>query len=111
MRDKNQPADPFESAMFAAELGDAPSIDLHGQSAHLALATMDTFLHQEMMRSTPAVRIIHGRGNGILRSAIRQQLTDLKRRDVIAAFRDTTNPAHAGAVVIVALHFIPRYGN
>jgi len=52
-----------------------PSIDLHGYSESNALITLELFLHHEYARRTPRVRVIHGKGNGILRDAVRRELT------------------------------------
>ena len=52
-----------------------PSIDLHGYSEVNALITLELFLHHEYARRTPRVRVIHGKGNGILRDAVRRELT------------------------------------
>jgi len=52
-----------------------PSIDLHGYSEANALITLELFLHHEYARRTPRVRVIHGKGNGILRDAVRRELT------------------------------------
>jgi len=51
-----------------------PSVDLHGYSAANALITLELFLHHEYARRTPRVRVIHGKGNGILRDAVRREL-------------------------------------
>jgi DNA-nicking Smr family endonuclease len=120
MREKPKPSTPketsverttaseFEAALFAAELGGAPEIDLHGQSTDLALSEMETFLHAHLMSGSEVVRIIHGRGEQILRNSIMKRLGELKKQELVAAFRDTTNPAQQGAVTLVALHRIPR---
>jgi DNA mismatch repair protein MutS2 len=52
-----------------------PSIDLHGYSEANALITLELFLHHEYARGTPRVRVIHGKGNGVLRDAVRRELT------------------------------------
>ena len=52
-----------------------PSIDLHGYSEANALITLELFLHHEYARRTPRVRVIHGKGNGVLRDAVRRELT------------------------------------
>ncbi len=51
-----------------------PSIDLHGYSEANALITLELFLHHEYARRTHRVRVIHGKGNGILRDAVRREL-------------------------------------
>lgn len=51
-----------------------PSIDLHGYSEANATITLELFLNHEYARHTPRVRVIHGKGNGILRDAVRREL-------------------------------------
>lgn len=93
---------PQEAAMFAAEIGEAPQIDLHGESADAALSQLDAFIHHELMRGSEAVKIIHGRGTGTLRAAI---LAWLQRHPtLIAAHRDASSPAQQGGMTVVALH-------
>lgn len=49
-------------------------IDLHGFTAEEALVTLELFLQQVYARRVTRVRIIHGKGNGILRAAVRREL-------------------------------------
>lgn len=99
----NEPrlTDPYESALFAAELGAAPEIDLHGETVDSALARVDAFLDHEFYAGTEAVKIIHGRGGGALRQAVRDYLK--KQTHLVAAFRDAQSPGQLGGVTLVAL--------
>lgn len=49
-------------------------IDLHGYSEDDALVTLELFLHHAFVRRAPRVRVIHGKGDGILRAAVRREL-------------------------------------
>jgi len=51
-----------------------PEIDLHGYSERDALVTLELFLHHAFTERILRVRIIHGKGNGILRAAVRREL-------------------------------------
>lgn len=102
----NVSVDPYETAMFAAELGDSPEIDLHGSEPMNAVRLAEGFIHSELMRHTDAVRIIHGRGEQKLRKAIWNMLDELKKHDLVAAYRDANHPGQQGAVTYVALHRI-----
>ncbi len=51
-----------------------PEIDLHGYTEQEALVTLELFLHHAFTTRTPRVRVIHGKGNGILRAAVRHEL-------------------------------------
>ncbi|MBI2853078.1 MAG: Smr/MutS family protein [Chloroflexi bacterium] len=50
-------------------------IDLHGLRVDEALILVDKFLHQSFMAGAYRVWIIHGKGTGVLRSAVRRHLT------------------------------------
>ncbi len=49
-------------------------LDLHGFSEQEALITLDMFLHHVYTQRVQRVRVIHGKGAGILRAAVRQEL-------------------------------------
>jgi DNA mismatch repair protein MutS2 len=65
----------------AAVLGPAApspgtSIDLRGSTVDETLQRLDRYLDQAMRAGLPQVRIIHGKGTGTLRRAVRQFLAD-----------------------------------
>jgi len=49
-------------------------LDLRGQVASEALEALERYLDQAFMANLPWVRIIHGKGSGVLRQAVRQAL-------------------------------------
>jgi DNA mismatch repair protein MutS2 len=49
-------------------------LDLRGQIAEEALLELDKYLDQAFTAHLPWVRIIHGKGSGVLRQAVRQSL-------------------------------------
>jgi dsDNA-specific endonuclease/ATPase MutS2 len=51
-----------------------PEIDLHGFSKRDALITLELFLHHAYTQRMARVRIVHGKGDGILRAAVRRAL-------------------------------------
>jgi DNA mismatch repair protein MutS2 len=51
-------------------------LDLRGQRAEEALATLDRYLDAAFLAGLPFVRIIHGKGTGKLREVIRKELKD-----------------------------------
>jgi DNA mismatch repair protein MutS2 len=91
----------YEQAIFAAELGEAPSIDLHQLDRTEAIRETDAFIAREAAKGTEAVAIIHGRGSGSLRQAIR---IHLKANPLVVFFRDADSPAQQGGVTYAALH-------
>jgi DNA mismatch repair protein MutS2 len=51
-------------------------LDLRGQVAEEALLRLDQYLDQAFSAKLPWVRIIHGKGSGVLRQVVRQKLSD-----------------------------------
>lgn len=90
-----------EQAILAAELGTAPEIDLHALSPDEAIRRLDTEIsHQAAMR-TEVLQIIHGRGAGILREAVRAHLA---ANPLVAYFRDAEQAGKQGGVTYAALY-------
>ncbi len=65
-------------------LGASPEVDLRGLTGAEALLELDRFLDQAVMGKLQEVRIIHGKGTGAVRSAVREHL---KRSPYVRAFR------------------------
>ena len=58
----------FRNAPAASEL------DLRGMTADEAVATLSVFLDSAMLANLSQVRIIHGKGTGVLRKAVQEEL-------------------------------------
>ncbi len=52
----------------------ASELDLRGMSADEAVATLSVFLDSAMLANLSQVRIIHGKGTGVLRKAVQEEL-------------------------------------
>ncbi len=52
----------------------ATELDLRGMSAEEAVATLSNFLDSAMLANLAQVRIIHGKGTGVLRKAVQEEL-------------------------------------
>ncbi len=52
----------------------ATQLDMRGWRVEDALEELDTYLNDAAMSGMPAVRIVHGKGTGALRAAVREQL-------------------------------------
>lgn len=91
----------LDSLFFAAELGGAPEIDLHGWSRENAIKELELFLHAEWYRKARVIKVIHGRGAGTLRNTLHAWLN--KETQLVLAFRDSTRMDEVGAVTYVAL--------
>ncbi len=91
----------YEQAVLAAELGGAPSVDLHGMDRDDAIRTLDAEISHHAAIGTEVIEIIHGRGTGALRDAVRNHL---KSNKLVAYFRDADHPGKQGGVTYAALH-------
>ena len=65
-------------------LGASPEVDLRGMMTDEAIAVLDRFLDTAMMGKLESVTIIHGKGTGAVRKAVREHL---KRSRYIKSFR------------------------
>ena len=57
----------------------ASEVDLRGMSADEAINVLDKFIDDALMAHLPTVRIIHGKGTGVLRKSVQQHLKRQKR--------------------------------
>ena len=53
-----------------------PEIDLRGQRVDQALGNVEDLLRHAVAQATSEIRVIHGQGTGVLRTAVREYLTD-----------------------------------
>ncbi len=60
-------------------MGASPEVDLRGMSQDEAINALDRFLDDALLAKLPSVRIIHGKGTGVLRKAVQQHLKRNKR--------------------------------
>ena len=65
-------------------LGASPEVDLRGMMTDEAIGVLDLFLDNAVMGKLNEVRIIHGKGTGAVRRAVREHL---KRSRYIKSFR------------------------
>jgi DNA mismatch repair protein MutS2 len=63
-----------------------PKLDLRGMSREDALRILESFMDNAITTSTDTLRIIHGKGNGVLRKAVRDKLREYK------AVKNTSHP-------------------
>lgn len=61
-----------------------PELDLRGQNADEGIMELDQFIDNAVLAGIPSVTIIHGKGTGVLREAVRQYL---RRHRSIKTFR------------------------
>ena len=89
-----------ETAVFSAELGTPPQVDLHAMNAREAAYAIEAFLHEQFMSGEHVVKIIHGRGTGRLRDAVHQLLKD---HALVEYYRDAQSTAMMGGVTYAVL--------
>jgi DNA mismatch repair protein MutS2 len=77
-----------------------PTLDLRGARADEAVSMLEPYIDEAVLLSVHQVRILHGKGNGILRKIVREQLS--RRRDVIS-FTDEALELGGYGVTIVEL--------
>ncbi len=69
---------PFEAGSISLPAVESPGLELHlrGMTVDEALPAVDEYLNQAYLAGLPWVRIVHGKGSGALRKAIRDALRD-----------------------------------
>ena len=77
-------------------------IDLRGKRADEALVEVQQFIDSAIMLTAPSVRILHGKGNGILRQLIRDYLQTI---DVVRTVRDEHADRGGAGISIVEFSY------
>ncbi len=77
-----------------------PDIDIRGQRAEEAIANIQAFVDEAVMLDVHELRILHGKGNGILKEVIRNYL---KSDPVVRSFRDEHIQFGGSGITIVEL--------
>lgn len=103
-----QPVSPehLRALLMEAEIGDVPTLDLHGYSKDEAIHAAEQFLYHEQWQGSEAVRIIHGRGTDTLRRALLSWIA--RQSVVVAGYRDMDHPRFQNACLAIALHRIQK---
>jgi len=81
--------------LYTATHGDVPELDLHGVSAAQVSYLLSDFLNSQAFHGQRDVRVIYGKGEGILRQTV---LRLLKEEPLVEDFLPS---AHGGAVAVV----------
>jgi len=91
----------YEQAILAAELGSVPELDLHALYPDEAIRTLDAEISHHAAVGTDVLQIIHGRGEGVLKKAVKEHLS---KNPLVAYFRDAEHPGKQGGVTYAVLH-------
>jgi len=103
-RRKSEPS-PAASATTVSQSSTPASpgmeLDLRGQRADEALDALDNYLDAAFVSGLPFVRIIHGKGTGKLRQAVREALS---QHPHVRAFESGTEKEGGDGVTVVRFH-------
>lgn len=77
-----------------------PNIDLRGKRAEEALQLVDDFLDEAILLNIHQVKVLHGKGNGILRQVIRKHLN---HRTDVKSFHDEVLERGGEGITVVNL--------
>ncbi len=75
-------------------------LDLRGQTADDALHLLDSYLDQAYLAGMPFVRIVHGKGTGVLRKAVREAL---RGHPLVTSARNGADGEGGDGVTVVKL--------
>ena len=75
-------------------------LDLHSFTVEEALPTLDRYLNDAFMAGHSEVRIVHGKGTGILRQAVNKEM---KKHPLVRSFRIGGHREGQTGVTIVQL--------
>jgi len=76
-------------------------LDLRGWRVEDALSEVDTYINDAYMASLPYVRLLHGKGTGALRQAIREQI---KRNPLVKSFASAEPKEGGDGITVVTLN-------
>lgn len=79
-----------------------PDIDVRGKRAEEALQTVMDFIDEAIVVAARDLRILHGKGDGVLRQIIRDYL---KTVDLVKTFRDEHIERGGAGITVVELEF------
>lgn len=88
--------------LMQRRLNFSPEIDIRGMRAEEAILRVQDLLDNALMVQHRDLRILHGKGNGILRQVIRQYLATV---DIVGSFRDEHVEMGGTGITVVELDF------
>lgn len=88
------------NALMDKKLTFKPDIDIRGQRAEEALSNIQAFIDDAIMTGNHTLRILHGKGYGILKEVIRQYL---KSEPLVKSYRDEQIQLGGAGITVVEL--------
>ena len=101
MPERGEPIEEIELLFMQAELSrDTPTLDLHGQAVEQAQNSIDQFIYKQFMAGKRTVKIMHGKGTGVLQKTTSEFLAS---HPLVLNWRISSKPGEEGAVIYVIL--------
>jgi DNA mismatch repair protein MutS2 len=97
-----QPYVPPDPVLSQRKLNFKPEIDIRGVRGEEAINQVRDLIDNALMVQHRNLRILHGKGNGILRQLVRQYLATV---DVVKSFRDEHVDMGGSGITVVELDF------
>ncbi|MDR2423246.1 MAG: Smr/MutS family protein [Prevotellaceae bacterium] len=97
---QNTPSTTYNSEMWLKRLNFKPVLDLRGENAVNAVEQTIAFIDEAIMCEVNEVRILHGKGNGILKTEIRRCLQSISDN---IHFSDEIEEAGGAGITVVRL--------
>jgi DNA mismatch repair protein MutS2 len=91
----------YSSEVFDKKMNFKPDIDLRGKRAEEALMELNTFLDDALMVNAKSLRILHGKGNGVLKEVIRDYL---RTQDFVRSAKDEHIERGGSGITLVELY-------
>lgn len=100
LRGQNKTKSNINKNISERKLTFKPDIDIRGQRAEEAISNIQAFIDEAIMLDVHELRILHGKGNGILKEVIR---SFLKADPAVRSFRDEHVQFGGSGITIVEL--------
>lgn len=98
----NQSSNETDPAISTRKLNFKPEIDIRGVRGEEALSRVRDLIDDALIVQHRNLRILHGKGNGILRELVRQYLATI---DVVKSFRDEHVEFGGSGITVVEMDF------
>jgi DNA mismatch repair protein MutS2 len=92
----------FDNELAQKRIMFTPEIDIRGVRGEEAINRVRDFLDNALMVQHKNLRILHGKGNGILRELVRQYLSTV---DIVKSFRDEHIESGGSGITVVEMDF------
>lgn len=99
---KSSRSSSFDMSLSQRRLNFKPEIDIRGKRGEEAVDMVRNFIDDATIVGVSELRILHGKGNGILKSLVRDYLRTL---DVVRSFKDEHEERGGAGITIVLLDF------